>query len=149
MGVVPILSLHTLANIPPNAKTGCQRSDPIFGPVILNGDLWNLASTASGCGHMRNTSAGDMAVSTDFNSAPQASQSTWVLGDPNVTYGIQPQAVQKLAETLSQSPPTDEARCTTRDLIATTNYKLAGTSTTRFDFSYDIWLEPQRTVENS
>jgi hypothetical protein len=133
-------------NVPPTPRTGCQETDPIFGPVVLNGDLWNIASTAKGSVVIRNTSAGDLAVSTDFTSAPQASQSTWVLGDPNVTYGIQPQAAESSPKPSSSLPLPMKLDALPKDLITTTNYKLAGTSTTRFDFSYDIWLEPQRTV---
>ncbi len=135
------------SKVPPSPRAGCQRSDPIFGPVVLNGDLWNLASTAKGGVVIRDTAAGAMGVSADFRSAPQASQSTWVLGDPNVTYGIQPQAAQSSPAPSSSLPLPMKLDALPKDVIATTNYKLAGTSTTRFDFSYDIWLEPQKAVE--
>ncbi len=134
-------------DVPPNAKSGCQRSDPIFGPVVLDGDLWNLGSTAKGGVMMRNTTAGDLSVSANFTSAPSASGSSWVLGDPNVTYGIQPQTINTSPKPLPSLPLPMNVNALPKDLIATTNYKLAGTSSTRFDFSYDIWLQPQKAVE--
>ena len=134
-------------DVPPNAQSRCQRSDPIFGPVLLDGDLWNLGSTASGGVVMSNTTTGDLSVSANFTSAPSTSGSTWVLGDPNVTYGIQPQAIETSPEPLPSLPLPMKVNALPKDLITRTNYKLAGTSSTRFDFSYDIWLEPQATVE--
>jgi len=135
------------AKIPPSSKSGCQHSDPIFGPVILNGDLWNLGSSASGDVMMRNASSGALSVGVDFPSAPGATRSTWVLGYPNISYGVAPQAPADSPKPSASLPLPMKLEALPKDLIATTNYKLAGTSSVKYDFAYDIWLEPQHTVE--
>jgi hypothetical protein len=118
----------------------------VFGPIVLNGDLWNLDKTASGGVTMQITPSGTLAVSAHFPAARSASPSTWVLGYPNISYGIEPQsaadsprpsAVLPLPMKLSSVP----------SVLGTTNYQVSGTSATRFDFSYDIWLEPQKAVD--
>ena len=135
------------AKIPPSSKSGCQHSDPIFGPVVLNGDLWNLGTSASGDVMMRNASSGNLSVGVDFPSAPGASRSTWVLGYPNISYGVTPQAPADSPKPTASLPLPMKLEALPKDLIATTDYKLAGTSSVKYDFAYDIWLEPQHTVE--
>ena len=131
--------------IPPSGGK-CQSSDPVFGPVVLNGDLWNLDTTASGGVTMQNGAGGALAVSAHFPAARPKSSSTWVLGYPNISYGIEPQSAAD-SPTPSASLPLPMKFTTVPTVLGTTKYEVSGTSTTRFDFAYDMWLEPQETVE--
>jgi hypothetical protein len=131
--------------IPPSDGL-CQGSDPVFGPIVLNGDLWNLDKTASGGVTMQNAADGALAVSAHFPAAGPKSSSTWVLGYPNISYGIEPQSAADSPKP-SASLPLPMKLSTVPTVLGTTDYAVSGTSTTRFDFAYDMWLEPQKTVE--
>lgn len=131
--------------IPPSGGL-CQASDPVFGPIVLNGDLWNLDKTASGGVTMQNSTSGALAVSAHFPAAGPKSSSTWVLGYPNVSYGIEPQSAAD-SPTPSAGLPLPVKLSTVLTVVGTADYAVSGTSTTRFDFAYDMWLEPQKTVE--
>ncbi len=130
--------------IPPSG--GCQSSDPVFGPIVLNGDLWNLSNSANGGVAMHDTSDGALAMYANFSKAGPASPSTWVLGYPNISYGIAPQSAADSPKP-SASLPLPMKLSTVPNLLGTTNYQLSGTSATRFDFSYDMWLEPHQAVD--
>jgi hypothetical protein len=131
--------------IPPSG--GCQTSDPVFGPIVLNGDLWNLNKSVNGGVAMHDTSSGALAVYANFPKAGSASPSTWVLGYPNISYGIAPQSPADSPKP-SASLPLPMKLSTVPNLLGTTNYQVSGTSATRFDFSYDIWLEPHQAVDS-
>jgi hypothetical protein len=131
----------------PTAQSGCQDSDPVYGSIILNGDLWNIGSTASGDVEMGINSKGQLVTSADFSSAKAERSYTWVRGYPNVSYGVAPQAP-------SDAPARSQAfalplslKQVPSDVIATTNYDVSATSSITYDLSYDIWLEPQQQVE--
>ncbi len=130
--------------IPPSG--GCQGADPVFGPMVLNGDLWNLSKTADGGVAMHNTASGALGVYANFQKAGTASPSTWVIGYPNISYGIAPQSAADSPKP-SASLPLPMKLSTVPNLLGTTNYQVSGTSDTRFDFSYDMWLEPQKAVD--
>jgi hypothetical protein len=130
----------------PIASRGCEGSDPIFGPVVLNGDLWNLGSKASGSAAMKISSDGDLTTTVELSSAPEVSAGTWVLGFPNVSYGISPQAAADSPKPSASLPLPMKITSLPTDLIASSTYKLTGTSSVRYDLAYDTWLEPQRQV---
>ncbi len=130
----------------PIASQGCEGGDPIFGPVVLNGDLWNLGSRANGSAVMKISSNGELTTTAKFSSAPQVSTETWVLGFPNVSYGISPQAAADSPKPSASLPLPMEINSLPTDLIASSDYKLTGTSSVRYDLAYDTWLEPQRQV---
>ena len=100
-------------DVPPNAKSGCQRSDPIFGPVVLDGDLWNLGSTARGGVMMRNTTAGDLSVSANFTSAPSASGSSLGTGRPQRDLRHSTSGNQYLTAAPAEPSASDECQCVT------------------------------------
>jgi hypothetical protein len=130
----------------PVADRRCQGTDPVFGPVVLNGDLWNLGSKASGSAVMKISSNGDLTTTAKFSSTRQVSTETWVLGFPNVSYGVSPQAASDSPKPSASLPLPMKITSLPADLIASSDYKLAGTSSVRYDLAYDTWLEPQRRV---
>lgn len=135
------------AKIPPSASSGCKNSDPTFGTTVVNGDLWNLGAGAKGDVAMDVNSSGALEASTSFTSAPQRSHSTWVLGDPNISYGIQPQAAHESPSPSPSLPLPMQIGTLPKDVVATAGYTLSGTASERYDFAYDLWLEPQHAVE--
>jgi hypothetical protein len=130
----------------PIASRGCEGGDPIFGPVVLNGDLWNLGSKGSGSAAMKISSNGDLTTTAKFSSTPEVSTQTWVLGFPNVSYGISPQAATDSPKPSASLPLPMKISSLPTDLIASSDYKLTGTSSVRYDLAYDTWLEPQHQV---
>ena len=135
------------ATIPPTNTSRCARTDPVFGPVVVNGDLWNLASSAKGAVTMRDGTDGALHMSADFRTTPATNPSSWVLGYPNISYGIAPQAVSGSPHPSTSLPLPMAVSSLPKDVIATTSYKLSGTTTAKYDFAYDIWLEPQAAVK--
>ena len=135
------------AKIPPTAASGCQHGDPTFGPFVLNGDLWNLASTASGDATMTVNSSGVLTAKAAFPSAPRRSGTTWVLGYPNVSYGVEPQAPRDSPPPSPKLPLPVKVSALPTDLLATADSWVIGSSSVRFDFAYDLWLEPQLAVQ--
>jgi Glycosyl hydrolase family 12 len=133
--------------IPPSTKGGCSTVDPVFGPIILNGNLWNIGATAATTVKMGISSEGELSVSTGRAAAPQRSKSTWVLGFPDITYGTTPQAPGDSPKTSPNLPLPMKLNALPKNLIATASYQLTNTSTVRYDLAYDLWIEPQRTVE--
>ena len=134
------------AKIPPSAGSGCRSSDPTFGTLVLNGDLWNLSSKARGNVTMGINSKGQLATSEGFASATEVSGYTWVLGDPNVSYGVEPQAAADPPKVSPSLPLPMALTSLPHDVVATAEYDLTDTASVTYDFSYDLWLEPQRTV---
>ena len=134
------------AKIPPTAASGCQHGDPTFGSFVLNGDLWNLASTASGDATMAISSTGILTTKAAFPSAPRRSGATWVLGYPNVSYGVEPQAPLDSPPSSPHLPLPVKVSALPTDLLATADYWLIGSPSVRYDFAYDLWLEPQLAV---
>ena len=134
------------AKIPPTASSGCQTTDPIFGPFLLNGDLWNLGSTANGDETMAVNSSGTLTTTAGFSSVPERSRATWVLGYPNVSYGVEPQAPKDSPPRSPSLPLPMKVSALPTDVLATADYWVIGSPSVRFDFAYDLWLEPQLTV---
>lgn len=134
------------AMIPPTAKSGCRSSDPTFGSMVVNGDLWNLSSTASGHVAMQINAKGQLATTEGFVSAPELSPLTWVLGDPNVSYGVEPQAPADPPKVSASLPLPMALDALPRDVVASAAYDLTDTASVTYDFSYDLWLEPQKSV---
>ncbi len=130
----------------PIGSRGCEGGDPIFGPVVLNGDLWNLGSKGSGSAVMKISSNGDLNTTATFSSTPEVSSQTWVLGFPNVSYGISPQAASDSPKPSAALPLPMKISSLPTNLIASSSYKLTGTSSVRYDLAYDTWLEPQHQV---
>lgn len=131
----------------PIATNGCQNGDPVFGPIILNGDLWNTGSAASGGAEMDIDSKGRLIASSDFSSANAAQNTTWVRGYPNVGYGVAPQAPNSAPPRSPKFPLPLNLKQLPDDVIATIDYDVSEASSVTYDLAYDIWLEPQKQVD--
>jgi Glycosyl hydrolase family 12 len=132
----------------PAAKSGCQDTDPVYGSIILNGDLWNIDGTASGDAEMDVDPEGRLVTSADFSSAQAEHKTTWVRGYPNVTYGVSPQAPADAPPRSPELPLPLNLKQLPHDVIATADYDVSETSSVTFDLAYDIWLEPHKEVRS-
>jgi hypothetical protein len=122
-------------------------ANPDIGWLQLNGQLWNLAKTAQGGTQMAVSGSGALSSSTDLESAPAGSVDTWTRGDPAPTYGV-------VLGYPSGSPPESpslrlplQLDSVPHDVIATAHYDITARRSTSYEFGYNLWLEPSRTME--
>jgi Glycosyl hydrolase family 12 len=92
-------------------------------------------------------SKGRLVTSADLSSATAQQGYTWVRGYPNVAYGVSPQAPAASPPPSSKLPLPLNLKQLPADVLATATYDVTQASSVTWDLAYEIWLEPQKKVE--
>jgi hypothetical protein len=138
----------------PATATACASSDPNYGHVQLDGDIWNLGGGRAGPGSvgMALGTSGSLLIRGMLPTAPPCTEptciapsaNTWVRGYPSVVYGLDQCAIGASPPASAKFPVPMKVSSIPADLVGSTTY-VAQAQRVTYDIAYDMWLNDSST----